>query len=233
MARVTYGGGITNFGGSIAGTTFQKTLAGSIARTRTTRASRTTTKMALIQLETFNSMQRWRSLVSSQQDDWNTYASLHNRIDIFGAEHKLSGCNWFVSINSNLALVGSTFVVNPPTYVLPQAPDTFELVAIGSLISANYTFPSTPTNTFIVIQSTPPMQGTTLSFRSMLRLTATGEARSADDWDFASEWQLAHSLSLPPSDPANFNLGAILYSIHTISGVGSPGLLSQAKWTPT
>ena len=233
MARVTYGGGTTNFAGSIAGTTFQKTRAGSIARTRTTRASRTTPKMALIQLQTFNSLQRWRSLVVGQQDYWNAYAALHDRIDLFGVTHKLSGCNWFVSINSNLALVGSAQVENPPTYVLPDAPATFDLVTNGTTIAADYSFHTAPADTFIVVQSTPPMQGTTQSFRSLLRLTATAEAIEIDDWNFTTEWEVAHGLTLPPSDPANFNVGAILYTIHTSSGVASPGLLSQAKWTPT
>jgi hypothetical protein len=71
-----------------------------------------------------------------------------------------------------------------------------------------------------------------MSFRSLLRLTAVIEALEDDDYLFQTEWKDTHGLNLPPSSPANFNVGALVYTINNNSGIASPGALSQWKWTP-
>ena len=230
MALVTYGGGVTEFSGSLAGNTFQRTRAGQIVRTRSTRPSRSTTPMTITQSNTYSLMHQWRTLTEEQQGQWNTFAGIHTRINIFGQQKTLSGCNYFISINSNLLLCGSAVIVNPPTFNAPITIKTLELVAVAGNISANYEMEDSVINTRFIIMSTPPIQGTTLSFRQALRQTEIFTPVLNEDHDFTDAWQTRHSLAMPPSDPANFNVGLLAYTINNVTGLNSPGMIVQTKW---
>jgi hypothetical protein len=232
MARVTYGGGITNFAGSIAGTTFQKTRSGNIARTRTTRPSRTTEKMAETQLSTFDLLRLWRELTFTNQLAWNSFAALHTRIDPYGRTTILSGYNWFISINSNRLLCGTAAAVTPPTYTLPTPPDSLFLQADADLLSITYEMHATPVNTKLVILTTPAFIGTKTSYVPLLRLTEVITPLIDDEHYITASWSLTHSIPFRPSNPCAFSLGSAIYSIEKTSGITSPAQLSSHQWTP-
>lgn len=233
MAIVQYGGGVVAFTGSLAGNTFQRNQSGAIARTRVNRSKRTTSKMAVTQARTFDLLSRWQNLAEANQLNWNTFAAAHTHTNIWGQEKTISGFNWFVSVNSNLALVGASLLDNPPDFTLPPAIETLEIVAIAGGLSFNYTISGDVDQVTGIIYTTPPIQATTLSFRQHLRYTHQGDAQNSEDLDVAADWSNIHGLPFPPSDPANFWVGGIMYTIKNETGLATPALLDTTKWTAT
>jgi len=233
MARVQYGGGVVEFVGSLAGNTFQRNGSGAIARTRVNRSKRTSSKMAVTQTQTFGLLSRWQNLAEGTQDSWNTFAAAHTHTNLWGQEKVISGFNWFVSVNSNLLLVGESVTDSPLAFTLPSAVASMELVAVSAGLSVNYSVVGGVDDMDLVIYTTPPIQATSLSFRSKLRYTNIGAAQNSEDRDVADDWETTHGLDYPPSDPANFYVGALAYTILRTTGLATPALLDTAKWTAT
>lgn len=233
MARVNYGGGIANFRGSIGGNTFHNSPAGSICRTRAARKPTSTPAMSIVHADTYELTRQWREMTFNTQQQWNAFAAAHNRVDPWGKSTVLSGANWFTSVNSNRQLCGSAITSSPPTYTQPTPPDAQFTAARNEGITITYELHATPSDTKLVIQSTPPILGTTMAFRSQLRFTAIIVPLVDDEYDFTDEWEATFGLNMPPSTPASFHVGTMIYTVHTLSGITSPGIPFLSTWYPT
>lgn len=232
MARVQYGEMITALRGSLSGNSFQRNASGEIVRSRAVRAKQSTPRMTNAQLSQANWINVWRSIGLSHQANWNTFALAHTRDDLFGRTKNLSGFNWFNTINANRAIAGNAFLEDPPDYVLPDFNDTLDVVLIGAALGINYTLVSLTVETWLGILLTPPLQNTTTSFRQASRLVYTAPATAAEDLDLASQWSAYFDLPFPPSDPASFRIGALLYTINADTGLTSSGQLRIGQWEP-
>lgn len=224
MARVQYGGGITQFRGSIAGNTFQRSSAGEIARHRAFIARRTTTMQSETHAATFDLQQVWRTLAEDAPAMWNDYAVLHGRTTKFGQQVLLNGFSFFISINSNRRLLGEPDHEYPPTWALPNPLTscyTYSGSPFGQLL---FYFDPTPSDEIIILYTCPPLPTYTQSFRSKLRFTKIIPIGTNSGIHIEDDWEATHGLTFPPSDPANFQDCCMAYTVKASSGLISPGV---------
>jgi hypothetical protein len=232
MATVQYGGGVTAFRGSVVGNTFQRNAAGEIIRSKRIAPKPSTPAMALIQSQTFALITAWRTTALPYQYLWNQFAAAHTKVNLWGQEKTLSGFNWFIAINSNRYLAGEQPLTQPPTYSLPDALDSYELVPIANVLGANFSVIGTIPATLLVIYTTPPTQSSAPSLRSMLRQTLLQEITNSDDLDITQYWQETHGIPFPPSNPCSFSIGSFAYTVNPNTGLASPPIFSTAQWSP-
>jgi hypothetical protein len=66
-------------------------------------------------------VRQWQTLTTTAKNDWTDYANAHLQIDWTGIGKRLTGCNWFVGLNTRLLLINKTVVTTPPTAPAPDA----------------------------------------------------------------------------------------------------------------
>lgn len=77
----------------------------------------------------------WKDLTQVQRDDWDDYADdpAQELTNSLGLTYFVSGFNWYVAINSNLAEAGAAARVDAPTLTRPLAPIIdFVVMRVGS-----------------------------------------------------------------------------------------------------
>lgn len=232
MARVQYGGGVTAFRGSIAGTTFQTTTAGPINRVRSAPRKRTTVKQAAIQSQSFSLLVAWRNLIIDQQAAWNAYALANPRQDKYGTEKLNSGFNAFCTLNANRVLCGNAPLTDPPDPESPPGITLIEFAAIADEIGLDIVPDADKPGTFAAIYLTPPRITAASLPRSALRLVAVEPCEEASHYELTPAWEATFGLTLPPSTPAAFYLSLFTYLINSDTGLITPGRSSSWKWSP-
>ena len=116
MARVIYGSIITDIKGSIGGITYQKNGSGTIARLKP-RKNKTNTQKQRDQQPRLKTLQKeWNVLELGQKVLWNDFASVNDKIGLDGNPKKLTGYQWYLSINQNRLLFNDTILQEPPVF---------------------------------------------------------------------------------------------------------------------
>lgn len=116
MARIIYGSIITDIKGSIGGITFQKNGSGTIARLKP-RQTKTNTQKQRDQQPRLKEIQReWNELSLANKILWNDFASVNDKIGLDGQPKKLTGYQWFLTINENRLLFEDSILESPPVY---------------------------------------------------------------------------------------------------------------------
>lgn len=127
MARIIYGSIITDIKGSIGGLTFQKNGSGTIARLKP-RKTKTNTQKQRDQQPRLKEVQRnWNELSLVNKILWNDFAAVNNKIGLDGFEKKLTGYQWFLSINENRLLFEDSILSVPPVYEIVNPIDSVRL----------------------------------------------------------------------------------------------------------
>src|SRR3972149_7623759 len=117
MARITFTLGTIK--GSIGGLTFQGNTSGSIIRQRPAPRKSSTLKQQASHANFLFLLKAWQDIAQDDRDLWNTYASLHEKINKTGESKLLTGMNWFISVNSQQYSQTATLIETPADYVLP------------------------------------------------------------------------------------------------------------------
>lgn len=116
MAKIIYGAAITEMKGSIGGITFQKNGSGTIARLKPRKPKTNTIKQREQQPRLKEIQSEWQKLSLEHRLNWNTFADNYNKIGLNGQSKKLTGYQWFLTINENRTLVNQPILLNPPAY---------------------------------------------------------------------------------------------------------------------
>lgn len=100
MAKVQFGGGVSNIQGSVAGNTFTRTKGGPALRNKVKPNNPAT----VAQLEQRSRMGRlsaaWRTLTDEQREAWGTDAKTFQKKGVCGNNIELTGHQNFVRVNS-------------------------------------------------------------------------------------------------------------------------------------
>tara|TARA_Y100000310_G_scaffold3699_2_gene4577 strand:+ start:807 stop:1517 length:711 start_codon:yes stop_codon:yes gene_type:complete len=100
MAKVAFGGGISNIQGSIGGNCFTRTKGGSAARNKV-KPTNPSTPAQLAQRELITRLSKaWRTLTDAQRDAWAAAALTSKIKDKMGAVLELTGHQFYVKINT-------------------------------------------------------------------------------------------------------------------------------------
>lgn len=231
MARVEYGVIITDIQGSIGGITFQHNRSGKIARLRPKTHKNPTAPQVSSQVILAGMLNEWQQLSSAQQTNWNDFADLHTKDNMFGDTKTLSGLNWFCSINISRNYIGLASLITPPAYVLPVAVPAYSVTINQTKIEINLSAPFDCTDDALLIRATGPIVNTTDKFRGQWRLLSSENAGIVQHIDITTLWQNAFTCVYPPSsDLSAYGITFMLQTVKKSSGIQSVGSISVYKY---
>jgi len=230
MARVEFGSGVTDIKGSIGGCTFQHNRSGAIVRSRPKVRKKSTQKQQRSHLDQNIYLAHWQLLDLAERQLWNDYADVWEREDMFGNLRRLTGLNWFTSINRYRVLVGVAIDREPPPHVLPVSVPPFALCITDTDITINFGTPFNPPNTSLIIRSTSPYKRVSNSIASNLRETLIQTSPPWTEINLTSSWEGTHDLSFPPSvPPYGFFIGISIQTVENTSGIASSALFANGE----
>lgn len=236
MARVIYGSIITDIKGSIGGITFQKNGSGQIARLKP-RKIKTNTQAQRNQQPRLKEVQReWNKLSLANKILWNDFASVNDKIGLDGQAKKLTGYQWFLTINENRLLFEDSILSTPPTYEIVNPIDSITLqwdqinldivtnVSLGGVENRVLVYCSFIENSAskVGLNKTRLVRLGTAAFSNKVRVNGISPA---------NYWEEYYNSSFPPS-LANkpFYLIAYIKIIGLTSGISSLAYTTIAKF---
>lgn len=234
MAIVQLGQFVTGIRGSIGGNTYQKNGAGTIIRTRSNPRSTSTINQQLSHQRHQKRLVAWSGLALSDRQQWNAYASLYPKQNKFGVSKRITGQNWFESVNSNLEIIGQPLLTLPPIHDLPNAVNTFGIIFIHGQLFISFDQPQDATNDTLLIWATPITSRSTLSVNQIRRLIGITGGGVIGGFSIGSMY--ANTF---PGDSANIPLAVnkqiivCIQTVHNTSGISSPLLCSFALLNAT
>jgi hypothetical protein len=222
MARLTFTSPITSITGSIGSTTFQRNASGYIARLRPNH----TTALIKNPLSKFITISKrlaeWRSLAPVTQGLWQSFAALHSKIDYYGNTRKLTGFNWYVSINNHLESLCISILSSPPAYVSPTVvPEfTFQVNDLGLLLFATTSY--TLGNNYLVIFATPPTAPIFPIQRSKFRFITYSTTSPVTSINFKTSWQNTFGITYPSAGTKyRKGIAVMIFHVDTTTGIAS------------
>jgi len=223
MARVTYGGGVTEFAGSIGGVTFQKNASGQIAKLRSNPTVNPSALQATYQTNMSFLVAFWSTLSQVNKDLWDAYAIAHDHTTPWGDVKTLSGYQWFLTCNLMRLIYTSTPISTPPIWVAYSPPDAFTLAATVDHLRVEWVPAYNPSSDLRFFLTLPLRQSSLKLRRSLfyVGLRATGAA--LDNYDLTTLFE-----SLANVTWADFWASADCSIICRIThGYGGYGLVSS------
>jgi hypothetical protein len=234
MARVWYGGIITDMKGSIGGTTFQANAAAKISKMRSTRRKGNSP----LQLECMTIFQdqltNWAALSQYSKELWNDFALAHSKTNKWGETKIMTGINWFLSINNYLSLCGETPLAEPPVWETPLAIPEYDGQFIPEDTFLNFLDTFVHTNHYILVFTSPLLKTVSTANRKVLRLTKYVDPGSTDEIYFENDWVSTHNIPVPiPGDPVQKNIFVALITVHKTKGIASAFNSIYVVYEPT
>ena len=113
MAKVTFGGGVSNIQGSIGGNCFTRTKAGVAVRNKV-KPNNPATPAQMAQREAFTRISKmWRTLTEEQRLAWTALAELSRNRGVCGNIIAMTGHQGFMQMNLNRFAMGEDPVSDP------------------------------------------------------------------------------------------------------------------------
>jgi len=115
----------------------------------------------------------WLNLSQCHKDLWNAHAAAYMYVNPWGESKKLSGFNWFMSINTSLAYCFQPTRTHPAAYSVPPLFPSYTLSFTGGQLIANFAGVEDMRLYAVIWYATPPIQATSIKDRSkFIRLIA-------------------------------------------------------------
>ena len=125
MAKVQFGGGVSNMQGSIAGNTFTRSKAGPAARNRV-KPNNPATPAQMAQRALITRLSKsWQGMTDAQRTAWDTAASQQKRVGVCGNAITLTGHQYYVRSNSMREENNDTADANEPPAAAEFTADIF------------------------------------------------------------------------------------------------------------
>lgn len=221
MALIKLTAIVDNISGKLNGTVFSRNKGGHYMRSKSMPSNPRTSFQSAVRARFGAIAQLWGALTEAQRDAWRAIASEFPYTNRLGDTKTLSGFALHQKLNTNLAIIGQSFLSNPPEPVSPNSPIRIQLdageaeeefILTGEFTQSVVAVPST-----VVIMATPQLRDGVSNFDNKLREIGT-----------ASEAEVRNGLDILDMYQARFGAIArdkkIGVSIHTIanaSGVAS------------
>jgi hypothetical protein len=196
MARVSYGTPINELTGSIAGTTFQRNFSGTIVRSKPNKIINPSNLLGSKQLGLSSLVTAWNKLTSIQKNGWNALATAHDHTDPWGSIRTISGYQWFLSNNLNLAVVNGGRLGDAPSYLLPDPPPNYSLLFQATELLIAFTESYDPDPYTLVIYATPPVRTTSSKSRISTFILDVGSTPTGANLDIASQYEAKFGYTL-------------------------------------
>jgi len=191
MAKIMFGGGISEMRGSVAGTTYSRNRGGAYTRNRVTPLNPASANQQLVRSSITDLSTQWSTvLTQAQRDSWTALAQAFPTTDIFGASIVLTGLQMFVRQNTPLSYIGETLLLSPPVNLDVDSLTDFSAIVDDSANTMLLTFAPTPVPADHVLQisATPAVSPGISYFKNKLRQITALPATTATGEDVQAEW---------------------------------------------
>ena len=130
MAKFRPSSTIEEIRGSVGADTYSRVKSGFIIKAKSYPGSKhhyvITPRQAQINIKFGTIAPTWQNLTDAQRKAWNLLSATMGSTNIFGGHYTQSGFNFFTSLNYNLLLCGSPFILDPP-----EKPTIWQLKSFG------------------------------------------------------------------------------------------------------
>jgi len=199
MAKIIFGPIVESAKGSIGGVTFQSNAAGTIIRSRPHVSRKSTHKQNIKHLVIAKINWRWQQLTEAEREQWNTFAATYTKTNKFGQVKKLTGLNWFFSVNFWRIQINLAHLTTPPIYGSPMAPPDFSLILSNSAIKINFleahNFDLYP----VAVWGMLPTKRSSFSLNQTRKLIEVIEVPPSDPYDITTNWSDKIEIAWNPS----------------------------------
>lgn len=107
--------------GGIGGLVFNTWRGINYVKTNTSPTGQGTAKRLAAQALLIQVAQQWKTITDVQRTAWGVYAADHPVTDWTGAPKRLTGQNWYMKCNVQLARQGNALIDDPPAVAAPDA----------------------------------------------------------------------------------------------------------------
>lgn len=122
MARIKFGGIVSDISGSVGGSTFQKSLYGSILRNKPLPIHKRTFGQEVIRYHLQQLHAAWRTLTTPERIQWNRFINFSNQTIRRDSGVLMSGHDLFIKYNLIKLMIGDA-ILTVPTYIsMPEVP---------------------------------------------------------------------------------------------------------------
>lgn len=167
MARVTYGESITEYAGSIGGITYMRNASGPIAKLRSNPPVNPSPAQAFYENRMAMLVSRWPMVEQYAKILWDAFAAANLHTTPWKEDKKLSGYQWFLSINLNRLLYHAAPIFEPPDWQIFAPPDPFQLFAVEEGLFAVWEDDYEPTD-ILKFHITLPLRQSSIKLRRSL-----------------------------------------------------------------
>lgn len=205
MARVKYGGGVTEFIGSIGGTTFQSNGSGFIARSLP-KIPKKRTSLQSVQLSSFSYLsQYYRNLSNTDKQDWIDFAAANDHVDYWNNTKTVNGLQWFLVMNSLRLAAGDSITNTTNGNTLPTPVPAYTVDVSNTAIELNSAVAFGGASEILYVWATSPVKSDDSEFRKLLRLVTVIPAATPSPIDITTDWVNTFGLSVSSDlfTPAN------------------------------
>lgn len=173
MALIKLTAIVDNISGKLNGTVFSKNKGGHYMRSKSKPANPKTSFQNAVRARFGAIAMLWGSLTQAQRNAWNAMASEFPYTNRLGDTKTLSGFALHQKLNTNLAIIGQSFVSNPPEPISPPA--IVSLVTSVSVAEGEFSITAelaqgvTAVPYTAVVMATPPLRSGVENFQNQLR----------------------------------------------------------------
>ena len=136
MAKINFGPVVNDARGKTAGIVYSKNRSGAYVRTKVTPTNPKTGPQVQARTNLGIWSQAWSgTLTATQRAAWTTFANSFPIVNIFGLSINLNGLNMLVRVNTALAQIGASPLLDPPvspaTTPIPVDPTMFSVSSVA------------------------------------------------------------------------------------------------------
>jgi len=186
MARVTYGGGVTEFAGSIGGVTFLRNASGPIAKLRSNPPVNPSPDQSTYQRNMALCVAYWPTLSQANKDAWDALAAAHDHTTPWGETKTLSGFQWFISVNLKRLFWPLSIISTPYAWYAPPPPDQFTIEISSTYIRVAWSPAYDPPHSLAIYCSLPLRQSSLKLRRSLFFISHRYEPGATTNIDLTS-----------------------------------------------
>lgn len=220
MARVKFGGLVTDLRGSVGGSTFSRNSYGSYLRNKGNPVDPNTTPQAVIKSRFATLSSAWRDLDQADRDTFIEQAPNYTRINAFGDNVPLTGQSLYMRANLNMLASGQPLIYNIPPPATNAAPVFDGLLFTKTIPTMTILQLSATTalGAFIINVTDLLSPGIKFVPRSAYRIAAIKPPATAlGDFSILNEWEALFGRTVNSSLPAG-NVGLYIDCIHGKTG---------------
>lgn len=226
MALIKLTAIVDNISGKLNGTVFSKNKGGHYMRSKSMPSNPRTGFQYAVRARFGAIAQLWGALTEAQRDAWRAVANEFPYRNRLGDTKILSGFALHQKLNTNLAIIGQSFLSNPPEPVSPPGIVSVSATANedGNIlrINANLAEGVSSTPYSAVVMATPPLRNGVSNFDNQLREIAIVDSLSTPV--LVGDEYVARFGALLEGQ----KIGIAVYTIAESSGVASVAIKTTA-----